>query len=687
MRAAQRVLLALLALATWCPPDESLADPPVSQTRIVGLQVADGNGWHAENSFRLDWDFEAASGAPAVAAVHFRVRFADGAEAIPEQRLPAWEKAVDFLRLPRTGEYVAEVWAEDTQGLSTPRATTILRLDQERPAATQPLLPAGWIAGGEAAHLRLAHPEGPQPLSGIRGYAISIDGDPEGSPCVSRELCSDEETDLRTGIAGDSLTLPSLPEGSVFVHAVAVSGSGMRSERAGVAVAHVDATAPRVALHGAPSGWAAGPVRLLAAAADGLSGMNADGPGGPFTAIAVDGGPAMSASGASVAAVVSGDGAHRVEYYARDAAGNVNAGTGRGDPPASATVRIDTGPPRAAFVNRRDAADPDRIEASVTDALSGPSATRGAIAIRPARSRQPFEPLPTTAAAGQLTANWDSASYPAGTYEFQVTGYDAAGNSASSVNRANGSRMALFNPAKARTSLEAGFGGRRLSWHRCGRDEARRHCQREAATSYAGRPAVRTVPYGRGIAFSGRLATAEGAPLTGELVEVAEAFERGAASDRRTTLVRTGADGGFAVRLAPGPSRRVEAFFPGARALSRAAAPPLELNVRGHLRMRASASTARVGGRPVLFSGRLAHADATLPAGGIPVELQFRLPGLEWSEFRTVNTDRDGRFRYRYAFADDDSRGVRFQFRAVAASEDGWPYEPAVSPPVFVTGR
>ncbi len=51
-----------------------------------------------------------------------------------------------------------------------------------------------------------------------------------------------------------------------------------------------------------------------------------------------------------------------------------------------------------------------------------------------------------------------------------------------------------------------------------------------------------------------------------------------------------------------------------------------------------------------------------------------------------MQTDARGRYRYRYAFSDDDSRGVHFQFRAYI-SGGGWPYEPAASKSVSVTGR
>jgi len=80
-------------------------------------------------------------------------------------------------------------------------------------------------------------------------------------------------------------------------------------------------------------------------------------------------------------------------------------------------------------------------------------------------------------------------------------------------------------------------------------------------------------------------------------------------------------------------------------------------------------------------------APGTIPAGGKSVQLQFHLPGLPWTEFRTVQTNRRGRFRYAYRFSDDDSRGASFQFRAFAPAQSDWPYEPAGSRPVTVRGR
>ena len=152
-------------------------------------------------------------------------------------------------------------------------------------------------------------------------------------------------------------------------------------------------------------------------------------------------------------------------------------------------------------------------------------------------------------------------------------------------------------------------------------------------------------------------------------------------------MVRTASDGSFSLRLPPGPSREVSAAFAGTRTLTRAGGRSLRLDVLASARLRASTATAKVGGAPIVFSGSVARSGTAALEEGLPVELQFRYPGAGWSGFRTVQTDARGRFRYAYRFSDDDSRGVRFEFRAYAKGREGWPYEPAFSRPVAVTGR
>jgi hypothetical protein len=145
-------------------------------------------------------------------------------------------------------------------------------------------------------------------------------------------------------------------------------------------------------------------------------------------------------------------------------------------------------------------------------------------------------------------------------------------------------------------------------------------------------------------------------------------------------------DGSFSTLLRHGPSREVAAHFPGSAALGASASARVKLAVRSEIRLRVSSPVARIGGRPVVFSGRVRAPVGVLPPEGKSVALEFRLPGLDWADFRTLRTDRRGRFRLPYRFSDDDSRGVRFQFRAYAPAQADWPYEPAGSRPVAVTG-
>jgi hypothetical protein len=274
-----------------------------------------------------------------------------------------------------------------------------------------------------------------------------------------------------------------------------------------------------------------------------------------------------------------------------------------------------------------------------------------------------FEELPTETAAGRLIAHWESDAYPPGNYEFRASGYDLAGNAASATVRSDGAKMVLPSPLKMPVTISAGFGAKPHSWL-----------------------ARKRVPYGRGIRYGGWLRTAAGGPVGGAEVTVTETFAAGSASSSRATVVRTKADGTFSLRLAPGPSRQVSASFVGSRTLTRAAGASAQLGARGAVHFHASTALARVGGAPVVFSGRVAHLSTKAPVGK-SVELQFRYPGAEWSEFRTVATGAGGRFRYAYRFSDDDSRGVRFQFRAVVPAQEDWPYDAGASRPVIVTGR
>jgi hypothetical protein len=679
--AGAAIVIGLLALTPAANADEGL--------QIHNLSIVGGDSWHAENRFALSWDPLAPSNFAAVKSVDYRLRDSLGTQIGPVVRSGGAAQELRPISIPSApipgmlmpGQYTIEVWLEGASG-DGPVASTTLRFDNARPSAARVLSPGGWVRAGAETVVKIEHPPPPLPASGIRGYAIVLDRGDGAVPCGGPASCSEAETDLRAGIDGDTVSLGALSEGTNVAVVVAVSGSGLRSAVAGRTALHVDGAKPEVVLSGAPSGWSDRPVQLTVSTSDLQSGVDAAGPNGPIASISVDGGIPTTAAGDSVTTTVRGDGSHRITYFGRDAVGNSGE-----TQPASATIGIDETPPQAAFARTQNPAEPERIEAMLTDFLSGPSPAAGSIGVRSADSAAQFEPIPTRVSGGRLTALWDSDAYPAGSYEFKATGYDAAGNSVATSRRLDGTRMVLANPLKHPTALEFGFGGRQMVSHRCAQHSSGVRCHREVISSFERRPTVRSFPHGRGVPVGGRLASPSGSPLAGLPVELTESFGPGAVIRQRTTVVETGPDGTFLAHLSPGPSRSVQVSFAGTKLLGRTGSRVLQLGVRTAVRLQASSATAAIGGAPVVFTGQIPHEGATIPAEGRPVELQFRVGDTPWSEFRTIQTNAHGRFRYPYAFSDDDSRGVRFQFRASAPAQPGWPYEPGFSRPVAITGR
>jgi hypothetical protein len=678
-RRLRAVAIAIVLLAIAAPP---LGLPALARASdgyyLTGLRVEGGLTWHASNRFDVQWDPNPEGSA---SVVHWAVHRVGGPPLLYGADTEQWDgKEVLLPRVPGIYVFEAANWDLPMYG---PAVTVPLYFDDVRPGPVTIEVPP-WVAAGTSVPIHLSSPAGPLPISGIHGYAVSLDGAAAGSPCAAADRCAATEVDLPGGITDDSTTVRAPAEGVSYIHASAVSGSGMRSITATQAVG-IDGTPPQVRLEGAPAGWTDGPVRLTALATDPLSGTAAAGPGGPVTAIGVDGAGPAPAPGASASAIVSGQGVHEVVYWARDAVGNAGDGSSAFNQPGTAKVRIDETDPGVRFL-AGDPTDPERIEASVADPLSGPDPDHGSIAVRRVGGTGHFEPLPTIARRGRLVARWNSDDFARGPYEFQATGFDAAGNSTTTTLGEHGTALVLQNPVKRQTHLAFAFGAGQLIFQRCSRADGSRRCHRTVVRSFARRPPERTVPCCHGAVVGGRLVDADGVPLGGQTIEVIESFAAGTRDATRRTTLTTNADGRFSAWLAAGPSREVTAEFPGTARLTRAGGRQIRLRVRAAVLLRTSTSRVHVGGAPVVFSGRILHPEAPIPATGLPVQLEFRLPGMPWTEFRTVQSDAFGRFRYPYSFSDDDSAGVRFLFRAFVPATGDWPFAPATSRPVAVTG-
>ena len=179
------------------------------------------------------------------------------------------------------------------------------------------------------------------------------------------------------------------------------------------------------------------------------------------------------------------------------------------------------------------------------------------------------------------------------------------------------------------------------------------------------RPTV-TVPYGRRVRIRGRLTRSSQPVAAGSVVEVLEKPGHRGAREVSRARVRTRADGSFSARLVTTrPSRTVRlAYRPTAG--GRVVSPALDLRVRARSRVRAS-----LRGSVLRFSGRV--LSAPMPKRGKRIVMEGRSPGSAWTPFKTIRTDRRGRFSGTYRLR-VRRPGVRLKVRAVVPRQTGYGY-------------
>jgi hypothetical protein len=360
-----------------------------------------------------------------------------------------------------------------------------------------------------------------------------------------------------------------------------------------------------------------------------------------------------------------------LQLWLRDEAGN--------DAPSSAVtvpLRLDDVKPQVAFSTEEPGA---QVTADVADEHSGPAS--GQLLYRRVDAADWTE-LPTKLVPGDapgkahLVAPMPDLGY--GTYVFRADALDAAGNSASTSLRADGTQMAIRKeppppvakavpltkpkpqpPAKAKARLFARLRGGH------------------------GRGDSLTVPFGAPALLSGRLTRADGAPLADRELRVVSHPSHGALATIAVQTVKTGEQGGFEIRLPAGPSRRVTVIFTGEEGLEPARRPALELRVRSGLSLRAAPVSLRTG-QAVRLSGKVKSAGAPIPRRGKLVAIQYLEQATHrWRPVLVTRTDHHGRYRAHYRFR-YVSGSASIRLRATALAEEHWPYAPGFSPPVTV---
>jgi hypothetical protein len=361
-----------------------------------------------------------------------------------------------------------------------------------------------------------------------------------------------------------------------------------------------------------------------------------------------------------------GPGAYTLQIWLRDEAGNEA-------PPSalSMPLRLDNVAPGVAFAVDSTPGAPETIRADVSDAHSGPAA--GTIYYRNVGAQQWTELATKLQPGGSPDAAALVAHLPElgpGSYLFRADAADAAGNTASTSRRADGTEMAIRKtppapvikpppPSRAKTRIFA-----RLRWGR----------------SFG---AELTVPFGVDAVLSGRLVRADGAGLPGRQLRVVSRPSHGALVPTRVDTVNSGPHGGFSLDLGPGPSRRITVSYRGDAALEESRRPSLALRVRGGIGFHASPLQLKVG-QAVRLGGRVRTLGAPVPRRGKLVAIQYyEQTTRRWRPVLVTRSDHDGRFHAHYRFR-YVTGAATIRLRATALSEDGWPYASGASRAVTV---
>ncbi len=379
-------------------------------------------------------------------------------------------------------------------------------------------------------------------------------------------------------------------------------------------------------------------------------------------------------NGPSVAAIgglaVPGPGEWEIQMWRQDAAGNTQSQNAS----VPARLRFDPEPPEVGF-EPIAAQDPTRIAVHLADKLSG---VEGGEMEMSRVGSGVWQPLSSTLEGDELVTRIDDASLPAGEYQLRATASDRAGNQASSESRVDGQPMKINLPLRVPTTVDAAVLTHHIVEkvvHRHGKRHVKKHEVSETGSQA-------TVEFGSKAEFSGHLLDKSGNPIAGASVAVWQAIPEQQGETQVATLT-TGSDGGFSYGVTPESSRHLRFVYSGT---------PTSLPAEGSAEVLVhSASTIKVApthvlnGGSVIFSGDV--EGRPLPAAGKLVELQVRLTH-EWSTFRTIRTDPEGRWSIEYPFKRTCGK-EEYKFRARLPGEGGFPLEPGQSHviDVIVRGR
>jgi hypothetical protein len=337
-------------------------------------------------------------------------------------------------------------------------------------------------------------------------------------------------------------------------------------------------------------------------------------------------------------------------------------------------LRYDPEPPALAF-DALAAADPTKVSVAVSEKVSGIAG--GQIELS-AEGSNVWEALPTQLEGDRLVTRIDDARLPAGRYLLRSQATDLAGNVGVAA-----AAQPITLPLRIPSAVTAGAVKTKIVQKKLapkkekGRKRGQRRTIRRQVIEL--RPSAR-VRFGEHVQIAGQLTNRDGQPLPGQQVQVISAGPNG---EQLLATLTTDANGGYAYRAAGSAGSRTIRFVYAGTATVLPAQAQVSLAVPAAGSFHASRAKIVNGGRVVL-RGRV--ASQPLPGTGKLVELQVKQPTGQWTTFRTLRSDPQGRWALRYRF-----RYVRchttYRLRAHIPAEAGYPFAPGSSRTRAVTVR
>jgi hypothetical protein len=192
---------------------------------------------------------------------------------------------------------------------------------------------------------------------------------------------------------------------------------------------------------------------------------------------------------------------------------------------------------------------------------------------------------------------------------------------------------------------------------------------------------LRRVRHGRATTVNGFVGLADGTAITGQAVDVYSSPNDNAPRFRLMRTVATDASGEWTAKVGAGPSRLIEAVYPGNGTTEPATSSTVKLMVPARIAVSISPRVLPWSGK-IAISGRL--VGGWVPRDGVALRLRVPYPGGQ-SVQEPFRTNSRGAFKFDWSYG--SGRGVvsyRFVV-ATTATESDYPWAAAVSRGIRVT--